>query len=174
MTALEHHLFLVGRTNFGDQMLGGFIGYDVIVLGRSVEKLLSADSLRQLEDYVRNHSGTVIFSRGRAFGVNTPNQLEPVIWSDKPTEHVRLQVAREQEEVVRVDQAFFGVRAQEVLRVPNDELVERRAGGDEHPHRPGAAAGASSVDTALSCGRAGAMGARYDWLYEYDALTVPV
>jgi len=69
--------------------------YDVIVLGRSVEKLLSADALRQLEDYVKNHGGTVVFSRGRAFGENTPNELEPVIWSAQPTEHVRLQVSRE-------------------------------------------------------------------------------
>ncbi len=69
--------------------------YDVVVLGRSVEKLLSTDALRQLEDYVKNHGGTVIFSRGRAFGENTPNELEPVIWSAQPTEHVRLQVARE-------------------------------------------------------------------------------
>jgi hypothetical protein len=69
--------------------------YDVIVLGRSVEKLLSTEALRQLEDYVKNQGGTVIFSRGRAFGENTPNDLEPVIWSAKPTEHVRLQVSRE-------------------------------------------------------------------------------
>jgi len=69
--------------------------YDVVVLGRSVEKLLNTEALRQLEDYVKNHGGTVIFSRGRAFGRDTPNELEPVIWSAQPTEHVRLQVARE-------------------------------------------------------------------------------
>jgi hypothetical protein len=69
--------------------------YDVVVLGRSVEKLLGVDALHHLEDYVKNHGGTVIFSRGRAFGENTPNELEPVIWSTQPTEHVRLQVARE-------------------------------------------------------------------------------
>jgi hypothetical protein len=69
--------------------------YDVVVLGRSVEKLLGPDAVRQLEDYVKNHGGTVIFSRGRAFGNDTPNELEPVIWSAQPTEHVRLQVARE-------------------------------------------------------------------------------
>ncbi|MDR3402124.1 MAG: hypothetical protein P4L99_06455 [Chthoniobacter sp.] len=69
--------------------------YDVVVLGRSVEKLLSTEALRQLEDYVKNHGGTVIFSRGRAFDNDTPNDLEPVIWSAQPTEHVRLQVARE-------------------------------------------------------------------------------
>jgi hypothetical protein len=69
--------------------------YDVVVLGRSVEKLLGADALRQLEEYVKDHGGTVVFSRGRAFGKNAPNALEPVIWSKEPTEHVRLQVSRE-------------------------------------------------------------------------------
>jgi hypothetical protein len=68
--------------------------YDVVVLGRSVDKLLKPEAIHQLEDYVKNHGGTVIFSRGRAFG-DTNNELEPVIWSPQPTEHVRLQVARE-------------------------------------------------------------------------------
>ena len=37
-----------------------------------MDKLLGADgTLRQLEDYVKNHGGTVIFSRGRAFGEDT-------------------------------------------------------------------------------------------------------
>jgi hypothetical protein len=69
--------------------------YDVVVLGRSVDKLLGAAGIHQLEDYVKNHGGTVIFSRGRAFGDETANELEPVIWSAQPTEHVRLQVSRE-------------------------------------------------------------------------------
>lgn len=70
--------------------------YDVIVLGRSVEKLLDADGLKQLEEYVKNRGGTVIFSRGPAFGgALAANELEPVIWSTQPSEHVRLQVARE-------------------------------------------------------------------------------
>ena len=70
--------------------------YDVIILGRSVEKLLGADALHQLEEYVKNHGGTVVFSRGRAFGGELAlNELEPVIWSQLPTEHVRLQVSRE-------------------------------------------------------------------------------
>jgi len=68
--------------------------YDVVILGRSVDKLLSPGAVHQLEDYVKNHGGTVIFSRGRAFG-DSSNELEPVIWSAQPTEHVRLQVARE-------------------------------------------------------------------------------
>jgi len=70
--------------------------YDVVVLGRSVEKLIGAAGVQQLENFAREHGGAVIFSRGRAFnGLKTPTELEPVIWGDTPTEHVRLQASRE-------------------------------------------------------------------------------
>ena len=70
--------------------------YDVIVLGRSIENLLGADALHQLEAYVRDGGGTVIFSRGPAFGGDlAKNELEPVVWGKTPSEHVRLQVGRE-------------------------------------------------------------------------------
>jgi hypothetical protein len=70
--------------------------YDVVVLGRSVEKLITADGLHQLEAYVKDHGGAVIFSRGPAFdGDLAKNALEPVIWSQTPSEHVRLQPSRE-------------------------------------------------------------------------------
>jgi hypothetical protein len=61
-----------------------------------VEGLLTIDGLHQLEDYVKNHGGAVIFSRGPAFeGDLANNELEPVIWAKLAGEHVRLQVARE-------------------------------------------------------------------------------
>ncbi len=70
--------------------------YDVVILGRSVDKLLGPDGIKLLEGYVKDGGGTVIFSRGPAFhGDQTPNDLEPVIWKDGITEHVRLKVARE-------------------------------------------------------------------------------
>jgi hypothetical protein len=70
--------------------------YDVVILGRNVDSLLTMEGLHQLEDYVKNHGGAVIFSRGPAFeGDLANNELEPVIWSRDAGEHVRLQVARE-------------------------------------------------------------------------------
>jgi hypothetical protein len=71
--------------------------YDVVVLGRAIDgNLLNAEGLRQLEIFVKEHGGTVIFSRGPAFdGALANNALEPVLWSRVPAEHVRLQVARE-------------------------------------------------------------------------------
>ncbi len=70
-----------------------FNKYDIILLGRAVDQLLDPRRVVQLQDYVRNHGGTVIFSRGKAFAA--ANDLEPVIWDERPTEKVRLQVSRE-------------------------------------------------------------------------------
>src|SRR2546423_1503009 len=44
------------------------------------------------------------------------------------------------QEVVGVDQALLGAGGEEVLRVANDELVERRGGRDEDRDRAGTAA----------------------------------
>ena len=70
--------------------------YDVVVLGRDVDRIIGADGLKQLEDYARNQGGTVIFSRGSAFGkMKAQSELEPVIWGDSPAEHVRMTPARD-------------------------------------------------------------------------------
>jgi hypothetical protein len=73
-----------------------FNHYDVIILGRSVDKLLDREQLTMLENYVKNQGGTVIFSRGKAFeGDLAKNELEPVVWDQKVNEKVRLQIGRE-------------------------------------------------------------------------------
>jgi uncharacterized membrane protein len=77
-----------------------FNHYDVIILGRSVDKLLNREQLGLLEDYVKNQGGMVIFSRGRAFeGELAKNDLEPVVWDDATNQRVRLQVGREGQSV---------------------------------------------------------------------------
>jgi hypothetical protein len=69
--------------------------YDVIVLGRSVDKVIGAEGVTQLEDYVKNGGGTVVFSRGRAFTDKGPRtDLEPVTWGDA-TQNMRPQATRE-------------------------------------------------------------------------------
>ncbi len=70
--------------------------YDVVVLGRDVDRILGTDGIARLDDYAKNQGGTVIFSRGSAFGkTKTQSELEPVIWGTSPAEHVRLTPARE-------------------------------------------------------------------------------
>ena len=70
--------------------------YDVVVLGRDVDRILGTGGIQQLDDYAKNQGGTVIFSRGPAFGkTNAKTELEPVIWGDSPAGHVRMTPARE-------------------------------------------------------------------------------
>ena len=70
--------------------------YDVVILGRNIEKILTPAQLRTLEAHIRDAGGAVIFARGPAFsGPLAQNDLEPVIWAEAPTAHVKLQIARE-------------------------------------------------------------------------------
>jgi hypothetical protein len=48
-----------------------------------------------LDQYVNERGGTVIFSRGQAFANGSASELEPVLWSDKAREPVRLEVTAE-------------------------------------------------------------------------------
>ncbi len=96
-----HKVRLIRKKPGGEELkvpttAAGFNHYDVIILGRFVDKLMDRAQLGMLEDYVRNQGGTVIFSRGPAFeGELAKNDLEPVVWGDALNEKVRLQVGRE-------------------------------------------------------------------------------
>jgi len=68
--------------------------YDVVLLGREVDGILSMSQIAALGNYVREGGGTVIFTRGPAFRPGTAEQLEPVLWKDEAREKVRLQAAR--------------------------------------------------------------------------------
>ncbi len=77
-----------------------FQHYDVIVLGRCVDKLMNRDQLQALESSVRDYGAAVVFCRGPAFeGGLTNNELEPVLWSRQTTAKVRLQVGRDGQSV---------------------------------------------------------------------------
>lgn len=72
-----------------------FSYYDAVILGRKVEQLLSKTQLDALEKYARDYEGTVIFSRGPAFGGElAQNELQPVVWGDGGAE-LDLSVSRE-------------------------------------------------------------------------------
>lgn len=99
------------------ETLDSFAAYDVILLGREVDSLLNAspantagqtgqfrllsggsssdDRMGLLNRYVSERGGTVIFSRGHAFGNASGGELEPVLWGDKARERVRLDVTAE-------------------------------------------------------------------------------
>ena len=80
------------------ETLDQFAAYDVIILGRAVDSLLGPapdQSMALLDQYVSERGGTVIFSRGSAFGRAAPGELEPVIWGGKTRDHVRLETTAE-------------------------------------------------------------------------------
>ncbi len=70
--------------------------YDVVILGRSVERLLDASQIASLDQFVKDRSGTVIFSRGPAFEDSTAvSELQPVLWSEQGRDRVRVDVTSE-------------------------------------------------------------------------------
>jgi hypothetical protein len=90
-----------------------FNQYDVIILGRDVDLMLDASRLKNLQNYVKEHGGTVIFSRGKAF-YSTDNELQPVIWDSAPSDKVSVQVSREGQSV-----APFKVVADQANALPD-------------------------------------------------------
>ena len=118
--------------------------YDVVVLGRSVDKVIGAAGVAQLDDYVKNGGGTVVFSRGRAFSDKAARtDLEPVTWGDATIGHVRLQPTREGQSL-----APFRVLATESAdpeKMP--DLIAARAVIDKKP-LAAALAAAQPVDAA--------------------------
>jgi hypothetical protein len=68
--------------------------YDLVVLGRDVERVIGADGIRALDAWVKDHGGIVVFSRGRAWlpGVKTDIGLEPIVWDTGAPRGTRLEV----------------------------------------------------------------------------------
>jgi hypothetical protein len=73
-----------------------FSHYDLIFLGRLVDKVLTSGQIKLLDQYVRDCGGTVVFGRGSAFGnASAASELEPVLWGDKANARVRLDATPE-------------------------------------------------------------------------------
>ncbi|HEX5220436.1 MAG TPA: VWA domain-containing protein [Verrucomicrobiae bacterium] len=72
-----------------------FGAYDVIILGRAVDDLLNPAQIALLDQYVKERSGAVIFSRGRAFTKAAAGELEPVIWTEAGRDRVRVDATSE-------------------------------------------------------------------------------
>jgi hypothetical protein len=68
--------------------------YDLVVLGRDVERVIGVDGIRALDTWVKDHGGIVVFSRGKAWqpGVKTQTELEPIVWDTGSPRGTRLEV----------------------------------------------------------------------------------
>jgi hypothetical protein len=78
------------------ETLDQFSAYDVILLGRKVDSILSQDQILLLDQFAKDRAGTVIFGRGRAFAkAPASSELEPVLWGDRATGRARLDITPE-------------------------------------------------------------------------------
>lgn len=68
--------------------------YDLVVLGRDVERVIGLDGINLLNTWVRDHSGLVIFSRGKAWSgeAGAAAELEPINWSTETPRGTRLEI----------------------------------------------------------------------------------
>ncbi|MCM8528709.1 MAG: hypothetical protein NE327_19445 [Lentisphaeraceae bacterium] len=65
--------------------------YDLILLGKSVDKFLSAKDVGLLEEYVRDHGGSILFTRGNAFVNDQENSsLQPVLWDEEGFDEINV------------------------------------------------------------------------------------
>lgn len=66
--------------------------YDLVILGREVERVIGTDGIRVLDTWVRDHGGVVVFSRGKAWSPNATTEMEPVVWDTGSPHGTRLEV----------------------------------------------------------------------------------
>lgn len=156
------------------QTLDQFANYDVVVLGRRVNELLTESQIALLEAYANGRAGTVIFARGRAFGTAaSTGGLEPVLWSDAAKERVRLEVSREGRSLAmfRALEAGGGVEA-----LP--DLLAGRAAADAKPltatlataaDRDGGAAAPALVHRRYGSGQVVSLGVEGLWRWGLNA-----
>jgi hypothetical protein len=73
-----------------------FAAYDVILLGRRIDRILTLRQVELLEEFVRDKGGAVVFFRGEPFegSLAEAHGLEPVLWGTGGYDRVRLEVAR--------------------------------------------------------------------------------
>ena len=65
--------------------------YDLILLGKSVDKFISKEQIALLEAYVRDHGGSVLFTRGNAFmNYEENSSLQPVLWDEEGFDEINV------------------------------------------------------------------------------------
>src|SRR5216684_5533299 len=127
---------LVHLADDGWPRLRGIDDHDVVGGDASQMNLFGGKRLAAPEPPPRGSGGgAILFEKAQQLAdVGAP---QPLLGLEGELEQSSLEMPRQQEQVVRVDQPFFWVGAQEVLGVADDELVQRRAGSHENAHRPG-------------------------------------
>ena len=68
--------------------------YNLVIFGRDVERVIGLDGIRAVEDWVKNHGGVLVFSRGQAWSrsAKVAADLEPIEWDTQSAKGARLEV----------------------------------------------------------------------------------
>lgn len=140
--------------------------YDLVILGRSVDRLLQPAQVDALNQYVQERGGTVIFSRGPAFDdPKLGGELEPVIWSEDVRRNLRLQATTE-------GRNLGAVRSSDSGAEPLPDLLTASEPKETRPlastlalaaERPGAEATAALVHRRLGRGQVASFGVAGLW-----------
>jgi hypothetical protein len=62
------------------ESLGDWSTYDVVILGRGVDRILTAPQVEGMMGFVEKYGGAVVFSRADAFSGGPGDSLQPVTW----------------------------------------------------------------------------------------------
>ncbi|MCW1923726.1 hypothetical protein OKA05_14260 [Luteolibacter arcticus] len=70
------------------------VPYNLVVLGRDVQKVIGADGIAAIYSWVKDHGGIVVFARGKAWpdGQATGAELPPIDWDTSNARGARLEV----------------------------------------------------------------------------------
>ncbi len=68
--------------------------YNMVVLGRNVERVIGSDGIAALDSWVKDQGGVVLFSRGQAWPdeVKVGAELEPIHWNTGSARGARMEV----------------------------------------------------------------------------------
>ena len=68
--------------------------YNIVVLGRDVSRVIGLDGIRAIGEWVKDHGGILVFSRGKAWpdGTNVDPDLEPIVWDTGSPRGARISV----------------------------------------------------------------------------------
>ena len=82
--------------------------YDLVVLGKNIDGFLTPEIASNLRQYVRDHGGAVLFSRGKSFSSewSALANLEPVNWTNDRVKQFRLLPTEEGENIGLFGQAL--------------------------------------------------------------------
>ena len=68
--------------------------YNIVVLGRDVGRVIGLDGIKAVGEWVKDHGGIVVFSRGKAWpdGTAADPDLEPIVWDTGSPRGARIAV----------------------------------------------------------------------------------